>query len=118
MTKTALLYITVGLALAAAMLGAAAWLLRSGVDLPRLQQQVATLRLVGAAVQAVVLLLIVLGWRRLVLAGQRRGIVTPAELPRVLALRPKVLAVLLAYWLLVPVGPDNLIAWAQHLAAA
>lgn len=109
------LYLVVGAAMVALMVFFASMLMRSGLDLQRLQQQAGTLRLVGAAVQSVLVGLVAIGWPRLVDAGVRRGLVPAAERAPVLALRAKVVAFLVAYLLLVAIGPANLVAVVMFL---
>lgn len=83
-------------------------LVTSGVDIFKLQSAVSRLRLFGAVQQMLIVALIGLRWRALVGWGQRRGIVQPHEFERVIALRPKAMAFLCAYLVLIPIGPQTL----------
>lgn len=93
--------------LALMVLGVVA-LVTGGVDIFKLQSAVSRLRLFGVVLQMLIVALIGLRWRALVSRGQRRGIVQPHEFERVIALRPKAMAFLCAYLVLIPIGPQTL----------
>jgi hypothetical protein len=94
-------------ALALMVLGVVA-LVTGGVDIFKLQSAVSRLRLFGVLLQILIVALVGLRWRALVSWGQRRGIVQPHEFDRVIALRPKAMAFLCAYLVLIPIGPQTL----------
>jgi len=83
-------------------------LVTGGVDIFKLQSAVSRLRLFGVVLQMLIVALVGLRWRALVSWGQRRGIVQPHEFERVIALRPKAMAFLCAYLVLIPIGPQTL----------
>ena len=58
---------------------------------------------------AALIVLIGLRWTQVVTWGRRRGIVQEWEYEQALAARGKVMLMLLAYWLLIPVGPATLL---------
>lgn len=66
------------------------------------------LKLVGVSVQACVVAWIAWRWRRIVAWGRLRGIVQKREHRQVLALRAKVIGFLIAYLVLVPIGPATI----------
>jgi hypothetical protein len=78
---------------------------RSGVDVVELQSAVSTLKPYGIGLQAIAIALIGLKWPAIVRWGRRRNIVKAHEFEQVLALRTKVVVFLLAYLLLIPIGP-------------
>lgn len=94
-------------ALALMVLGVVA-LVTGGVDIFKLQLAVSRLRLFGVVLQMLIVALVGLRWRALVSWGQRRGIVQAHEFDRVIALRPKAMAFLCAYLVLIPIGPQTL----------
>ena len=63
----------------------------------------------GIAIQGALIVLIGLGWTQVVNWGRRRGIVQEWEYEQALAARGKVMLMMLAYWLLIPVGPATLL---------
>lgn len=63
----------------------------------------------GIAIQGALIVLIGLGWTQVVNWGRRRGIVQEWEYEQALAARGKGLLMMLAYWLLIPVGPATLL---------
>lgn len=78
----------------------------------QLETQLDTVRVLkpwGIAIQGALIVLIGLGWTQVVNWGRRRGIVQEWEYEQALAARGKVLLILLAYWLLIPVGPATLL---------
>lgn len=83
-------------------------LVNSGLDIFKVQSVVSQLRWVGVALQVLIVALIGLRWRALVHWGQRRNVVQALELNRAMAFRPKVLAFLCAYLVLIPIGPQTL----------
>jgi hypothetical protein len=80
-------------------------LAQNGIDLFKVQSVTSQLRPWGAAIQMLIVAFIGLCWHVLVRFGQRRNIVLDHEFERVIALRPKVMAWLCAYLLLIPIGP-------------
>jgi hypothetical protein len=80
-------------------------LAQNGIDLFKVQSVTSQLRPWGAAIQMLIVAFIGLRWHVLVRFGQRRNIVLDHEFERVIALRPKVMAWLCAYLLLIPIGP-------------
>lgn len=95
------------LVLASMVLGVVA-LVNSGLDIFRLQSVVSQLRWVGVALQVLIVALIGLRWRALVRWGQRRNLVQAHEVERAMAFRPKAMAFLCAYLVLIPIGPQML----------
>lgn len=81
----------------------------SGLDLFQMQSAVSKVRVIGTLVQILIVAVIGLRWRALVQWGQRRNIVQEHEFERVVALRPKVMAFLCAYLVLIPIGPNNVL---------
>lgn len=78
----------------------------------QLEAQLDTVRVFkpwGIAIQGALIVLIGLRWTQVVDWGRRRGIVLDWEYEMALAARGKVMLMLLAYWLLVPVGPTTLL---------
>lgn len=78
----------------------------------QLETQLDTVRVFkpwGIAIQGALIVLIGLRWKQVVDWGRRRGIVLDWEYEQVLAARGKVMLMLLAYWLLIPVGPTTLL---------
>jgi hypothetical protein len=67
------------------------------------------LRLWGLAWQVVAAALIVWRWPAIVRWAERRGRVPAREVAAVIALQPKVAALLVLYLVLVPIGPLNLL---------
>lgn len=80
----------------------------SGVDVFKVESAVSRLRIYGVAIQVVIVMLIGFRWRALVRWGQRRNIVQPHEFDRLIAFRPKAMAFLCAYLMLIPIGPQTL----------
>ncbi|MFZ2825190.1 hypothetical protein [Hydrogenophaga sp.] len=97
----------VTLALASMVLGVVV-LVNSGLDIFKVQSVVSKLRWVGVALQVLIVALIGLRWRALVRWGQRRNMVQPHEVERAMAFRPKAMAFLCAYLVLIPIGPQTL----------
>ncbi len=83
-------------------------LVKSGVDVFKVQTALSSFRLYGIAIQCAVVALVGLRWHALVRWGQRCGIVQNHEFHRVIELRAKAMAFLCAYLLLVPIGPQML----------
>lgn len=78
----------------------------------QLETQLDTVRVLmpwGIAIQGALIVLIGLGWTQVVNWGRRRGIVQEWEYEQALAARGKGLLMMLAYWLLIPVGPATLL---------
>ena len=78
----------------------------------QLETQLDTVRVFkpwGIAIQGALIVLIGLRWTQVVNWGRRRGIVQEWEYDQTIAARGKVMLMLLAYWLLVPVGPTTLL---------
>jgi hypothetical protein len=78
----------------------------------QLETQLDTVRVFkpwGIAIQGALIVLIGLRWTQVVNWGRRRGIVQEWEYEQALAARGKVMLMLLAYWLLIPVGPATLL---------
>jgi hypothetical protein len=63
-------------------------------------------KVVGVAIQAGIVAWVAWRWDRIVAWGRRRGIVQEHEHRQVLALRAKVVGFLIAYLVLVPIGPS------------
>lgn len=104
-----LLYWVGALVLATLLLaGLASFMAQSGVDVHAVHKTVVMLKPYGIAIQAIAIVLIGWKWRAIVLLGRRKGIVKGHEFDQVLALRNKVLVFLLAYLLLIPIGPGGL----------
>jgi len=80
----------------------------SGLDIFKVESAVARLRVYGVVAQVLIVALIGLRWRALVRWGQRRNIVQAHEFDRAIAFRPKALAFLCAYLVLIPIGPQAL----------
>ena len=80
-----------------------------GIDLQTQLGALVAFRPWGAAIQGLLIVLIGLRWSKVVDWGVRREIVQPWEYERALAARPKAMLMLLAYWLMVPVGPNALL---------
>jgi hypothetical protein len=80
-----------------------------GIDLQTQLGALVAFRPWGAAIQGVLIVLIGMRWSQVVDWGVRRQIVQQWEYERVLGARPKVMLFLLAYWLMVPVGPNALL---------
>lgn len=80
-----------------------------GIDLQRQLSALEAFRPWGAAIQGVLIVLIGLRWQQVVDWGLRRQIVQQWEYEEVLGARTKVLLMLLAYWLMIPVGPNALL---------
>jgi Cu/Ag efflux pump CusA len=99
--------LVVTLTLAVMVLGVAA-LATSGLDIFKVQSAVSRMRMFGVVLQVVIVALIGLRWHALVNWGQRRNIVQPHEVRRAIALRPKAMAFLCAYLVLIPIGPQTL----------
>ena len=97
----------VTLAMASMVLGVVV-LVNSGLDIFKVQSVVSTLRWVGVALQVLIVALIGLRWRALVRWGQRRNMVQLPEVERAMAFRPKAMAFLCAYLVLIPIGPQTL----------
>ena len=97
----------VTLAMASMVLGVVV-LVNSGLDIFKVQSVVSKMRWVGVALQVLIVALIGLRWRALVRWGQRRNMVQPHEVERAMAFRPKALAFLCAYLVLIPIGPQTL----------
>lgn len=83
-------------------------LIKSGVDVLKVQSALSSVRLYGVVVQSAIVALIGLRWHALVRWGQRRGIVQAHEFDRVIALRSKAMVFLCAYLILIPIGPQML----------
>lgn len=83
-------------------------LVNSGLDIFKVQSVVSKLRWVGVALQVLIVALIGLRWSALVHWGQRRNVVQAHEVERAMAFRPKALAFLCAYLVLIPIGPQTL----------
>ncbi|GKS95591.1 hypothetical protein [Acidovorax sp. SUPP2825] len=81
--------------------------------LATLQVWATQIRHYGALVQCMVVAGIGIWWQAIVAWGARRGIVRPREHAQVIALRWKVMAFLITYLLLIPVGPATLLRWLQ-----
>lgn len=62
----------------------------------------------GLLVQCLIVAAIALRWKPLVAFGRKRGVVKAGEYEQVLALRAQVVAFLVAYLVLVPIGPTTL----------
>lgn len=92
-----------------ALAALASLLARSGVDPVSLGQTVASLKPYGIAAQALVIALVGIRWSVIVHWGRRKGIVKAHEFDQVMALRAKVMAFLLAYLLLIPIGPAGIL---------
>lgn len=73
-----------------------------------IESKARTLKLVGVAFQACAVAWIGLRWRRIVAWSRLHGIVQRREHRQVLALRPKVVGLLIAYLVLVPIGPGTI----------
>ncbi|EWS66374.1 hypothetical protein Y695_00334 [Hydrogenophaga sp. T4] len=97
----------VTLAIASMVLGVVV-LVNSGLDIFKVQSVVSQLRWVGVALQMLIVALIGLRWRALVRWGQRRNMVQLPEVERAMAFRPKAMAFLCAYLVLIPIGPQTL----------
>ena len=97
----------VTLAMASMVLGVVV-LVNSGLDIFKVQSVVSKLRWVGVALQVLIVALIGLRWRALVRWGQRRNMVQLPEVERAMAFRPKAMAFLCAYLVLIPIGPQTL----------
>jgi hypothetical protein len=97
----------VTLAMASMVLGVVV-LVNSGLDIFKVQSVVSKLRWVGVALQVLIVALIGLRWRALVRWGQQRNMVQPHEVERAMAFRPKAMAFLCAYLVLIPIGPQTL----------
>ena len=80
-----------------------------GVDLQAQYDALVAFRPWGAALQGALIILIGLRWPQVVAWARGRQIVQDWEVERVLAARPKAMLMLLAYWLMVPVGPNALL---------
>lgn len=102
---TTALWVT--LALSSMVLGVVV-LVNSGLDIFKVQSVVSQLRWVGVALQVLIVALIGLRWRALVRWGQRRNMVQPHEVERAMAFRPKAMAFLCAYLVLIPIGSQTL----------
>lgn len=83
-------------------------LVAMGVDMQTQHSALRAFRPWGAALQGIVIILIGLRWQQVVDWGHRRSIVQDWEYEQVVASRPKVMLLLLAYWLLIPVSPQTL----------
>lgn len=78
----------------------------------QLETQLDTVRVFkpwGIAIQGALIVLIGLRWTQVVNWGRRRCIVQEWEYEQALAARGKGLLMMLAYWLLIPVGPATLL---------
>lgn len=69
-------------------------------------QRVQSVMAWGIVLQIAAIAWAMLNYRRMVAWGRRKGIVSRREHRQVLASRPKVAAFLLAYLVLIPIGPD------------
>ena len=83
-------------------------------DLEALASAAHSFKLFGVAVQTALVVWVAVAWHAIVDAGRRRGIVARHEYERVLALRWPVFAVLVAYLLLVPIGPATIYRFIVH----
>ena len=81
---------------------------QSGIDLFKVQSVTSQLRPWGVGIQVLIVALVGLRWHALVRFGQRHHIVLKHEFERVIALRPKVMAWLCVYLVLIPIGPLTL----------
>lgn len=88
--------------------GLGAIVVRSNMNVSAISQFVHSLRLWGIAVQSLLVALIMVRWNAIVAWARRRGIVKPHEHDQVLALRRRVFLFLLAYLVLIPIGPTTL----------
>jgi hypothetical protein len=86
-------------------------LMRSGVDLGPWTETVRRLRPYGIAWQVIAAAAIVWRWPAIVTWAHRKGVVPAREVDQVVALRPKVAALLVAYIVLIPIGLQNLFGW-------
>ena len=84
-------------------------LLALGVQLETQLDTVRVFKPWGIAIQGALIVLIGLRWTQVVNWGRRRGIVQEWEYEQALAARGKGLLMMLAYWLLIPVGPATLL---------
>ena len=91
------------------ILAVSALLMALGIDLQTQHEALVSFRPWGAALQGALIILIGLRWRQVVDWGVRRKIVQQWEYEQVLGARAKVMFMLLAYWLMVPVGPYALL---------
>ena len=97
----------VTIAMASMVLGVVV-LVNSGLDIFKVQSVVFKLRWVGVALQVLIVVLIGLRWHALVRWGQRHNMVQLHEVERAMAFRPKAMAFLCAYLVLIPIGPQTL----------
>jgi hypothetical protein len=80
-----------------------------GVDLQTQHKALVGFRPWGAAIQGALIVLLGLCWPQVVAWARRRHIVQDWEYQQVLDARTKVMLMLLAYWLMIPVGPNALL---------
>lgn len=80
-----------------------------GIDLQTQHKTLVGFRPWGAAIQGALIVLVGLRWPQVVAWARRRHIVQDWEHEQVLASRTKVMLMLLAYWLMIPVGPNALL---------
>lgn len=84
-------------------------LLAFGVDLSTQHGALVAFRPWGAAIQGGLIILVGLRWQQVVDWGRARRVVKDWEYDKALRARPKALLCLLAYWLMIPVGPNALL---------
>jgi hypothetical protein len=81
-------------------------LLRQPVSaLQDIEARVRAFKSIGVSIQVCIVAWVAWRWDRIVAWGRRRGIVQQHEHRQALALRAKVVGFLIAYLLLVPIGP-------------
>lgn len=93
------------------LFAAAYFCVKSGLDLPSIQQHLAFIRIWGVAIQVAVVLFLGVFWRSLVQWARTRKLVQEHEYTQVLALRTKVMTFLIAYLLLIPIGMGTVVGW-------
>ena len=95
----------------------AAWFaLRSNLHLSQLAQMVRSIKPWGVLVQGLLVVSVIAWWPSIVRWGHGRGYIREHELEPVLAKRTQVGLVLLAYLLLVPIGPSSLWHWFSNFS--
>lgn len=87
------------------------WMAQSGLKVEQLQRKVSVLKIWGITIQASIVIAIGLFWRQLINWAHQHSLVMTHEYPYLLGLRNKAMAFLLAYLILIPIGPSTLLGW-------
>ena len=90
--------------------------LHSNLNLSQLAHMVRSIKPWGVLVQGLLVVSVITWWPSICYWGHSRGYIREQELGPVLAKRTQVAVLLLAYLLLVPIGPTSLWHWIRNFS--